>query len=295
MKKVLITLLTVIMAVACVMSFAACDNAQTTEKLIGFDTELAEALAQELGLEIKFVEINWDTKESLLESKSVDLVWNGFTYTQARDNGYYDEERESQIGGLDFSNYYMQNKQVAVVKKSELANFSGGNSSFSNKKGCAEATSAGQDVIENILNNQCAQLEKQLDVFTAVTSGTYKYGVIDLTMASEYISSENGAYHNSLAVVELQSVAPEYYAVACREGSNMKGVLNYALAKLFKNGKAASIAATYGLSEALYNGFANVDTDNYTLPTDGDYATIKANGTLVVGYTIFAPMNYMSK
>ena len=290
MKKILITLLVIVIAVSCVIGMTACKK---EEKLIGFDTELAEALAKELDLDIKFVEIDWDAKETMLEAKTLDLVWNGFTYTEARDNGYYDDERKAQIGGLDFSNFYMENKQVAVVAKSKVSQYTG-NASFAGKSGCAEATSAGQTVIEETLGGTCAQLGKQLDVFTAVSAGTNDYGVIDLTMASEYILAADAAYKDKLAVVELEGVEVEYYAVACREGSNMKGVLNYALAKLFKSGKAQELAKKYNLSGNLFNGFENVDVDNYTLPTDGDFAQIKKNGTIVVGYTIFAPMNYIA-
>lgn len=294
MKKILISIIAVMLMFACIGSFAACDNAPS-EKLIGFDTELAEALAKELGLKIKFVEIDWDSKEAMLESGALDLVWNGFTYTVERDNGYIDPERDNkQIGGLDFSNYYMENKQVAVIDKAG-ENLYTSNASFAGKKGCAEASSAGEKVVNEVLGVECAQLQKQLDVFTGVASGTYDFGVIDLTMASEYILAENAAYKNTLAVVELQDVEVEYYAVACREGSNMKGVLNYALAKLFKNNTAEDLAKKYNLSGNLYNGFADVDVDNYTLPTDGDFAKIKNNGTIVVGYTIFAPMNYMAE
>ena len=295
MKKILISVIAVIMIIGCIGSFAACDNAASSEKLIGFDTELAEALAQELGLKIKFVEIDWDSKEAMLEAGTLDLVWNGFTYTEARDNGYIDPDRDNkQIGGLDFSEFYMENKQVAVVKKANASEYTS-NASFAGKKGCAEATSAGEEVVKNTLGAECAQLQKQLDVFTGVTSGTYDFGVIDLTMASEYILSENAAYKDTLAVKNIEGVEVEYYAVACREGSNMKGVLDYALAKLFNNKTAENLAKKYNLSGNLYNGFINVDVDNYQLPTDGDYAKIKSNGTLVVGYTIFAPMNYMAE
>lgn len=290
-KKIIISILAIVMIVACLGSLVACN---TTEKLVGFDTELAAAFAKELNLEIQFVEIDWDVKETMLNSKQIDLVWNGFTYTEDRDNGYYDEERQKQIGGLDFSNYYMENKQVAIVKKSNASQYTN-NESFAGKKGCAEATSAGQEVVVDILGCQCDELGKQLDVFTAVKSGTNDFGVIDLTMASEYILSENAAYKDTLAIVQVEGVEVEHYAVGCREGSNLKEVMNYTLAKLFENGTALNIAKKYNLTGNLCNGFASFTEgiNDYKLPTDGDFARIKDRGTIIVGYTIFKPMNYM--
>lgn len=287
MKKFVVLILALVLGVSCAFALCSCGE----KKLIGFDTELAEAVGEVLGVDVKFQEINWDTKETLLETGSIDVVWNGFTYTDERDKGYYDNEREAQIGGLDFTNFYMVNKQVAVVKKANASSYTS-NDSFSGKKGCAEASSAGESVITGILTSSAAQLEKQLDCFTGVQAGTYDYAVIDASMASEYVVSERGAYHDSLAVVEIAGVENEYYAVAVKEGSNLKSVLDWALAKVFASGKASSIAEKYSLSAVLYNGFADVDVNGYTLPTDGAWKTISNKGELVIGYTIFAPMNY---
>lgn len=291
MKKKWMTIIGLVLVVAMVAgictAFAGCGS----KKLIGFDTELAEAVAAELGLKVKFVEIDWDSKEAMLEVGSIDVVWNGFTYTEARDNGYFDDERNKQIGGLDFTGWYMENKQVAVVKKADAAKYTS-NASFAGKKGCAEATSAGEEVVKDVLKCTCEQLGKQLDVFTAVSSGTDDFGVIDLTMASEYILSDKGTYKDTLAVVTLQDVEVEYYAVGVKEGSNVRDALNYALKKLYANGTAAKLADKYNLKGNLYDGFS---ANTYTLPTDGAFAKLKQNGTIVVGYTIFAPMNYFAE
>ena len=287
MKKILAIVLVLVLTVSCIAVFTACSD----KKLIGFDTELAEAVAKELGVEIKFVEIDWDAKETMLEAGSIDVVWNGFTYTEDRDNGYYDDERKAQIGGLDFTEFYMENKQVAVVKKANASQYTS-NASFAGKTGCAEASSAGETVVKTDLATSCAQLGKQLDVFTAVSAGTYDFGVIDLTMASEYIASEKGAYKDTLAIVELSDVEVEYYAVGVKEGSNLRDALNYAMAKCFANGTAKTLAEKYSLSANLYNGFAN---KTYTLPTDGATKALLDKGTITVGYTIFAPMNYFEE
>ncbi len=286
-KRIIACLLVLVLVVSCVAVFASCKN---DKKLVGFDTELAEAVASELGVKAKFVEIDWDSKETMLEAGTIDVVWNGFTYTEARDNGYYDEERKAQIGGLDFTEYYMENKQVAVVKKNKKVTYEG-NASFQGKSGCAEASSAGETVVKETLGCSCAQLGKQLDVFTGVTAGNYDFGVIDLTMASEYVASENGAYHDTLAIVELEGVEVEYYAVAVKEGSNLREALNYALKKTYENNTAQTLAEKYFLSENLYEGF----TGDYTLPTTGATKAIQDKGTIVIGYTIFAPMNYFEK
>ena len=70
----------------------------------GFDTELATAVCEKLGVEPEFVEINWDTKETELAAKSIDCIWNGLTLTDDREEN------------LACTKPYVKNAQVVVVK-----------------------------------------------------------------------------------------------------------------------------------------------------------------------------------
>ena len=103
MKKFFTLLLALVMTAAIGVTMSGC-----SKELIGFDIELAKAVADKLGVGVSFVEINWDTKEAELDNRSIDAAWNGFTYTKARDEGYFDEDRNQQIGGLDFTGMYME-------------------------------------------------------------------------------------------------------------------------------------------------------------------------------------------
>lgn len=70
---------------------------------IGFDADMARKVAEKLGVEEKFVEIEWDNKVEELDSKRIDVVWNGMTLT--------DEVRDS----MECTNAYCNNAQVVVV------------------------------------------------------------------------------------------------------------------------------------------------------------------------------------
>lgn len=73
-------------------------------ELIGFDIDLAKAVAEKLGLKVKFQVINWGTKVFELESKNIDVIWNGMTITE--------ELQEN----TSISIAYLKNKQVAVIR-----------------------------------------------------------------------------------------------------------------------------------------------------------------------------------
>ena len=83
-------------------------------QLTGFDTEYAKRVCEELGLTPEFIEINWDTKEIELNSKNIDCIWNGFTYTPERDEN------------MDFSYHYMFNQIVMVVRTDDLDKYTPG-------------------------------------------------------------------------------------------------------------------------------------------------------------------------
>ena len=70
---------------------------------IGFDADMAGVVAEKLGVDVEFVEIDWDNKIMELDSKNIDVVWNGMTLT--------DEVTNS----MECTNAYCNNAQVVVV------------------------------------------------------------------------------------------------------------------------------------------------------------------------------------
>ena len=71
----------------------------------GFDTEFAELVCKELGVKAEFFVLSdWDQKVNELNSKAIDVVWNGMTIT--------DELKKS----MSISDPYVINAQVIVTK-----------------------------------------------------------------------------------------------------------------------------------------------------------------------------------
>ena len=144
MKKVIALVLSLVLVVGVVTALAACGGKEDTNtpseqetnqetkketvvvgytiyepmnfkdangELIGFDTELAKEVFGNLGYEVVFTEIQWDSKYIDLNSDTIDCIWNGFTANTADDDGVQRSEK------VDFSYNYMENRQVVVVKK----------------------------------------------------------------------------------------------------------------------------------------------------------------------------------
>ena len=104
-------------------------------KLIGFDTELAQAVGEKLGLEVVFQIINWDTKVFELESKAIDVIWNGMTITDKI-------KAETSV-----TIPYLKNKQVAVIRVEDQAKYKS-TADMIDATICVESGSAGQFCVE---------------------------------------------------------------------------------------------------------------------------------------------------
>ena len=86
-----------------ITDFEPMDYQNESGEWIGFDADMARVVAEKLGVEAQFVVIDWDNKIMELDSKNIDVVWNGMTLT--------DEVKSS----MECTNAYCNNAQVVVV------------------------------------------------------------------------------------------------------------------------------------------------------------------------------------
>ena len=200
----------------------------------GFDTELATAVCEKLGVEPEFVEINWDTKIVELDAKSIDCIWNGMTLT--------DEIMQNAA----CTKAYAKNAQVVVVKDgteySSTADLVG-------KTVLAEAGSAGESAIqddENLSQADYVSKSVQTDCLMEVAAGTADAAVLDLTLANAMIG-EGTDYANLKIVDELNA---EEYGVAFRKGSDAAAAVDAAFDELKADGTMQALADKYDLALA---------------------------------------------
>ena len=205
-------------------------------KLIGFDTEFAEAVCAKLGVAPEFVVINWDTKEMELEAKNIDCIWNGFTMT---------EERKA---ALEFTDPYVKNMQVVVIKADNAATYVD-TASLSGANLVAEMGSTGESSIADDANLSQANyvgVSKMADALLEVKAGTADAAVIDYVMAKAMVGE--GTDYADLMIMDGVELAYEEYGVGFRKGSDAAAAVNEATAALIESGVLPEIAAKYGLA-----------------------------------------------
>ena len=275
MKKLIAMLLTVVLCLSC---FAACgantDTQNTTAgtegttaeektvvvgytiyepmnykdengKLIGFDTELAEAVFGKLGYKVIFQEIDWGSKYTDLDSNTIDCVWNGFTANTNDDDGI------ARSAKVDFSYNYMENRQVIVVKKdSGIATAA----DLNGKMGAAEGGSAGETYGKTIEGATIKDFPYQTDCLMEVNGGTADFAVLDAQLAKSYCGK--GDYAN-LQIVEALSSEVEFYAIGFKKGSDLTAKVNAQLEALAADGTIKALAEKYGVANTAITDFTD--------------------------------------
>ena len=274
-KKIVIALILAAVLLTAVLGAAACSKTE----LVGFDIELAKAVGEDLGVEVEFVQINWDTKENELESKNVDLLWNGMTITPEREAAW------------EISEPYMLNRQVAIIRKADADKFDTLDKMLASDKWSAENGSAGAELITD-LGATLIGVTAQINVLTELNASSADIGVMDSVMAGYYINETGSNYADSLMIAEVNIAKDdEYYGIAARKGETaLMDKINTSLAKLWANDTIKTIGEKYGLKDVLLPIEYTSQWDSISDKSSWDY--IVARGKIIIGYTLFAPIAY---
>ena len=216
-----------------ITDFEPMDYKDANGNWIGFDADMAVAFAESLGVDVEFVEIDWDNKILELNSKTIDCVWNGMTLT------------DEVTSAMECSNAYCNNAQVVIVPADKA-------DQYQTVEACAglafavEAGSAGEAEV-SALGYSCTPVKAQSDALMEVAAGTSDAAVIDSLMAAAMVG-EGTSYADLTYTVGLNS---EEYGVGFRKGSDLAAALNDFFAAAYADGSMIECAETYGVQAAL--------------------------------------------
>lgn len=199
-----------------------------TNQLVGFDIELAQAVCDRLGIEAVPTPIDWTTKEFELNGGKVDVLWNGLTITE--------ERQEAML----MSPAYIANAQVIVVRSDS------GIATLSDLAGKTVALQEGSSADEAYAGCPAAGTEKELvkapeniSLFSDLKIGRIDAVVIDKVFGDYYIA-ENG--EGLLTILEEQ-LADEEYGIAFRkDNQQLADLILTTLDQLVQDGTAAQIS-----------------------------------------------------
>ena len=203
---------------------------------IGFDADMAKAFAESLGVEVQFVEINWDNKIFELDGKTIDCVWNGMTLN------------DETLGGMECSNAYCNNAQIVIVPVDKADQYQTAEA-CKDLRFAVEAGSAGEDMAEEN-GFEYTPVTAQADTLMEVAAGNSDAAIIDSLMAGAMVG-ENSGYPELTSTVILNEEEGEQYGVGFRKGSDLAAALNDFFAASYADGSMIELAETYGVQAAL--------------------------------------------
>ena len=216
-----------------ITEFAPMDYRDENGEWIGFDADMARAVADALGVDVEFSVIEWGNKLMELDSKTVDCLWNGMTIT------------DEITGGASATNPYAVNAQV-VVLKSGIADQYQDAESLSGLNFAVETGSAGEAAAQEA-GLTYVGVSDQATALMEVSSGTSDACIVDLLMAGAMIG-EGTSYPDLTFTVRLTE---EDYGVGCRKGSDLTDFINEQFKTLYADGTIQALAEEYGISDNI--------------------------------------------
>jgi polar amino acid transport system substrate-binding protein len=227
MKKLLTLTLTVLLALTAVFGMVGCkkpgksltlgfdaefppygylDTASGEYK--GFDLEFAKKVCDNLGYKVTFQPIDWDAKDSLLDSGAIDFIWNGFTY-EGRENDY------------EWTVKYLNNSIVVLTNKAEITSLA----SLAGKNVAVQSDSSGETALSDTENTDMVALVASFKdgtykleasyttAYEKMAAGAYDAIVVDFGVA-KYLQSQT----SGLTIID-EAVSAESYAVGFKKGN----------------------------------------------------------------------------
>lgn len=214
-------------------------------KLVGFDIDLATAVAEELGLKVEFQPINWDAKEMELKSKNIDCIWNGLSVT--------DERKEA----FALTDMYLNNcniimtidKKINIKSEKELKNYKIGTQIDSSALKVMQQSKLWDEYSDNVTEYPTFD-EAILDM---------KSGRVDAIVVDQVL----GEYKNAnLKADEKMTICDfnfgdDFYAIACRKAdTDVAEKINEAIQANIDNGKAEEISNKwFGKNIVILKGY----------------------------------------
>ncbi len=216
-----------------ITDFAPMDYKDENGEWIGFDADMARAFAAWLGVEVEFIEIDWDNKVLELNSGTIDCVWNGMTLT------------DEVLSAMSCSNPYANNAQIVILPAAKAADYPTVES-LKELVFAVEAGSAGE-AVANELGLTTSPVHQQSDAVMEVAAMTSDAAVIDSLMAAAMVG-EGTSYADLTYILPLNE---EKYGVGFRQGSDLAEALNAFMVEAWANGSMSAAAETYGVQAAV--------------------------------------------
>jgi polar amino acid transport system substrate-binding protein len=197
---------------------------------IGFDVELAKAIAGKLGLTPEFIDTAWDGIFAGVDQKKYDCIMSSVTYTDER------------AAKFNFSKPYVVNSQLLIVRKDSTAK----PKSMDEIQGLRltfQAETTSDELYQGWAEKSGAKIktypyDKVMNCFDELSLKRVDVILVDSVVASDYLAKPGNPYEISAMVSD-----DEVLAVCLKKGNNaLTLAINKALDELYADGTLVAIS-----------------------------------------------------
>lgn len=202
----------------------------------GFDLELAQAIADDLGLELKIENVDFDTiVPGVASGTKYDMGIAAITATP---------EREKEVGFTD--SYYMDDQ--AIVTMADNTEITGDNYADAlNAEGVKIAVQSGSTAEafakENFPNAELVPFKNATDCFAAVQSSQTNALVTNRSVAAQLVAT---SFSNEQVIKQI-STGEEYAIAVNKDNTALLDALNDSIAKLTEDGTVDELMTKYNI------------------------------------------------
>jgi len=212
-------------------SFAPMGFRDEAGEITGFDIDLAKEVCKRMGVELKLQPIDWNAKILDLNSKQIDVIWNGLTITPER------------IEKITFSKPYIANRQIVVVKADSgidtKADLAGKIVGLQLGSSAVDAVNADAKTMKSI--GEIVKFEDNVQALMDLGVGRLDAVVIDEIVGRYYIAKKAGVY-----AVATDYFAEEEYGIGFRKADKaFAAEVNRVMDEMVKDGAAAKISTKW--------------------------------------------------
>ncbi len=198
-------------------------------KLVGFDIDLIEKIAQEMNMSVTFLEMAHHNLIPALQTQKIDLAACGLTITPQRQKN------------IDFTEQYYQATLAMIYRKEAQPDFN----DFSHKKiGVQLGTTmeqAAKKIHQEFKDVEISSMDSNPALIEKLKLGVVDFILIESVQAAEFCKM------NPILTYQEIGKAEEGYGIALTKGSIFLTKVNAALNNLLANGTTKSLQQKWEL------------------------------------------------
>ena len=199
------------------------------DEIIGFDIDIAQAIADELGVELEIKDMDFDGLIPALSTGKIDMIIAGMNPT--------DERKQS----VDFTDIYYTQKDALVIKSEDAENIQSENDLKKASLATQKATIQETYLLENFPDAALQSVPKLNTAILYLVTGKVDAVLMVETVAKQYVEQNEGL---EIAGFDVASTPNESAIAVAKDNKDFLDAVNDILDEMKESGQIEELMRT---------------------------------------------------